>query len=81
MVDHRVYPDQPHICLRVSDTGVGIGEETMVRIFDPFFSKKKDGRGLGLSATLGIIRRYHGAILVESQPNQGTTFWVLFPHK
>ena len=79
IVDHRLHPDQPHICLRVSDTGVGIGAETMVRIFDPFFSKKKDGRGLGLSATLGIIRRYHGAILVESQPDQGTTFWVLFP--
>jgi signal transduction histidine kinase len=79
MVDHRTQPNQPHICLRVRDTGVGIGSETMVRIFDPFFSKKKQGRGLGLSATLGIIRRYHGAILVDSQPNEGTTFWVLFP--
>ena len=79
--DHRTQPDQPHICLCVSDTGIGIGPDTMVRIFDPFFSKKKEGRGLGLSATLGIIRRYGGAILLDSTPGHGTTFWVLWPPK
>jgi CheY-like chemotaxis protein len=54
-------------------------QETLKRIFDPFFSTKFLGRGLGLSAALGIIRGHKGALKVTSAPAQGTVFEVLFP--
>jgi two-component system cell cycle sensor histidine kinase/response regulator CckA len=52
---------------------------TLDRIFDPFYSTKFTGRGLGLAAVLGIVRGHQGAIKIESRPQHGTTFRVLFP--
>jgi len=68
-----------YVCVEVSDSGCGMDAATQARIFDPFFSTKFAGRGLGLSATLGIIRGHRGAIKVYSEPGYGTTFKVLFP--
>ncbi len=72
-------PPGRFVCLEVIDTGCGMDNETQRRLFDPFFTTKTTGRGLGLSAVLGIMRAHKGAILLESAIGQGTRFQVLFP--
>jgi len=69
----------PYVVLRIQDNGAGMSDKVVKKIFDPFFSTKEFGHGLGLAATLGIVRTYGGSISVESQPTIGTTFTLFFP--
>jgi len=69
----------PQVMLEVTDSGCGMAPEVLARIFDPFYTTKTHGRGLGLSAMLGILRSHHAGIQVESVPASGTTFRVFFP--
>lgn len=66
-------------CISVEDDGVGMDEATLARVFDPFFSTRLAGRGLGLAATLGIVHGHSGALEVVSAPGRGTTMRMYFP--
>lgn len=68
-----------YVLLEVCDNGLGMDEGTQARIFEPFFTTKFTGRGLGLSAVLGIVKAHKGALSVHSRAGEGTTFQVLFP--
>ncbi len=69
----------PYVFLDVVDSGCGMDSETAAKIFEPFFSTKFTGRGLGLAATWGIVRGHKGALRVETAPSRGTTVRLLFP--
>jgi len=80
----NAFPDDtlspgPYAYIEVADTGCGMDEQTMQKVFDPFFSSKFAGRGLGLAAVLGIARGHRGAVQIESQLGQGTRCRLLIP--
>jgi PAS domain S-box-containing protein len=68
-----------HACLEVADTGSGVATKDIENLFDPFFSNKFTGRGMGLAMVLGIARAHDGGITVESEPDKGSVFRVYFP--
>ncbi len=69
----------PHVRIDVSDNGSGIPPESVEKIFEPFYTTKKQGTGLGLATVLAIVRRHGGQIGVASTVGQGTTFTLFFP--
>ena len=71
--------DEDFFVVKIQDTGKGIPEEDIIKIFDPFFSSKFSGIGLGLTVCYGIIVSHGGIIEVESKPNEGSLFTVVLP--
>jgi PAS domain S-box-containing protein len=69
----------PYVLIKFCDTGVGIKEENLKRVFDPYFTTKPTGSGLGLSIVFSIVRKHGGSIRVESIPNSGTCFFLYLP--
>jgi PAS domain S-box-containing protein len=68
-----------YVCIEVADHGTGIAPEDMKRIFDPYFTTKEDGNGLGLASSYSIVQSHHGAMTVESELGKGTRFSVFIP--
>jgi CheY-like chemotaxis protein len=68
-----------YVELEVRDSGCGMDEAVLKRLFDPFYTTKFTGRGLGMSAVMGVVRGHKGGIFITSQPNCGSTVSVLFP--
>jgi PAS domain S-box-containing protein len=71
--------DSSYACLEVADSGCGIADKDIEKLFDPFFSSKFIGRGLGLSVVLGIVRAHRGLVTVESEAGRGSVFRVFLP--
>jgi signal transduction histidine kinase len=69
----------PYVFIDVVDNGIGMSDETLARMFDPFYSTKDTGRGLGMAAVRGIVRSHRAALRVTSAKGQGTRFRVWFP--
>lgn len=72
-------PAGDYVALIIEDDGCGMSEATLQRVFEPFFSTKFSGRGLGLATVIGVVRTHGGAIKVSSQMSKGTRFVVLLP--
>ena len=83
MLQQMTFGDQvdpgPYVFIDVVDNGIGMSEHTMARMFDPFYSTKDTGRGLGMAAVRGIVRSHRAALRVTSKERQGTRFRVWFP--
>ncbi len=78
-LSHPELPAGDYAGLEVSDNGCGMTPETIAKIFEPFYSTKFSGRGLGLAAVQGIVKNHQGALFVESRPGAGSIFRLLFP--
>lgn len=73
------YQEADFIIVKIKDNGMGIPQETIKKIFNPFFTTKNKGTGLGLSTSLNIVKNHGGTIEVESKPNEETTFYIKLP--
>jgi PAS domain S-box-containing protein len=77
IIDAQVY--QNKLIIYITDNGTGISEENLPRLFEPYFTSKRNGIGLGLAATLNIIQSHRGTIEATSLENKGTTFTITLP--
>ncbi len=77
--EHPTLSDGEYIRVFFRDYGIGISRKFLSKVFDPYFTTKQKGNGLGLSTAYSIIKRHEGHIEVSSEPGMGTTFTVLLP--
>ncbi len=75
----RISPDDDYVRVEITDTGKGIPEENLSKIFEPYFSTKETGTGLGLAIVQKVVDVHNGIIEVTSAPNEGTQFVVKLP--
>jgi PAS domain S-box-containing protein len=78
-IDHAGLQPGPYACLAIEDDGRGMDEETIARVFEPFFSTKYVGRGLGMAAVYGIVKNHGGLVLVDSALEKGTVIRIFLP--
>ncbi|RJP64826.1 MAG: response regulator protein [Candidatus Abyssobacteria bacterium SURF_17] len=78
-IESRLGSDGKSEVIKIGDTGCGIPQENLAKIFEPFFSTKSNGTGLGLAVSYGIVQKHGGNIHVASQPGQGTCFTIELP--
>ncbi|MCJ8502455.1 hybrid sensor histidine kinase/response regulator [Desulfatitalea alkaliphila] len=76
---HQGLTPGPRVLLRIADDGKGMDETTRARIFEPFYTTKFQGRGLGMAAVYGIVKKHGGYVAVASEPGQGTTVSIFLP--
>ena len=79
LILHEKIPAGRYAYLEVSDDGAGLSKQVRARMFDPFYSSKIRGQGMGLSVVLGVSRAHSGGVLVESVVDHGSSFRVMFP--
>lgn len=77
----KTYIHDNNVQISIQDTGVGIPEEKLKKLGEPFYTTKKNGNGLGLMVSFKIIESHNGKVFVESEPNKGTTFNIVLPAK
>ena len=78
-IDHAGLQPGPYACLAIEDDGRGMDAETRARVFEPFFSTKYVGRGLGMAAVYGIVKNHGGLVLVDSASEKGTVIRIFLP--
>tara|TARA_B100001765_G_C19414807_1_gene298339 strand:- start:133 stop:843 length:711 start_codon:yes stop_codon:yes gene_type:complete len=81
MIFVKVHSNEKNVVINIKDNGNGILEENKTKIFEPSFTTKSSGMGLGLSMIQSIMNAYNGSIAFKTKENQGTTFKVTFPKK
>jgi len=79
ITDEKIREKEQIIQIEITDNGIGIDNESIEKIFEPFFSKKSKGTGLGLFISHSIIHHHHGTIDVSSIEGEGTTFKICLP--
>jgi signal transduction histidine kinase len=72
-------PEGRYVCIEVKDSGCGMSDATRARMYEPFYSSKIRGRGMGLAIVIGILRAHRGTITAHSEPGKGTTVKAFFP--
>lgn len=75
----RSFIREGSIAIEFQDTGIGIRKEDVNKIFDPFYTTKEKGTGLGLAVSYDIIKKLNGTLTVESEADKGTTFTIVLP--
>ncbi|MEO8713097.1 MAG: ATP-binding protein, partial [Parafilimonas sp.] len=77
----RIKKENDHAIIEITDNGSGISEENIPRLFEPYYTSKRNGIGLGLASTLNIIQAHNGSIEVSSEINKSTNFTITLPIK